>query len=259
MINTQNNIWKTLMVIGDNYKELIEPFNLNNPVERYIKYKYKDAKLLKDNEIKLLKQLIEKYKYLKIDILSQDFLNMTLHDLEKESLDDYYSRLTSNLFLDENNDAWSTENPNGKYRQIQHSGNYSIHLPLNNNTISYTSTNDNIKWNQIHGTNKELYEIAWDIIINNKKPSNDIEKQIKANMLPYKQNMLSFNSKDEYIAYNTNYWCNSVIYNNQWFDMDDHPNHKEWVINFYDNFIKNLKPNDNITILEYSIIETEEI
>ena len=243
------------MVIGDNYEELIEPFDLNNPVERYIKYRFDDVKTLKENEIKVIQELINK----NIDFLSQSFLNIKLNELKNEPNKEYYARITSNLFLDEENNAWSTENPNGKYRQIKHSGQYSTQLPLFNGNITYSAYNKDINWSLIHGNNKKPYEIAWDVIINNKKPSNDMEQTIKANMLPYKNDLLSFNSKDEYVTYNTNYWCNSVIYNNEWFDMDEYNNYNEWIINFYDRFIKNLNPNDKITILEYSIIETEEL
>ena len=59
----------------------------------------------------------------------------------------------------------------------------------------------------------------------------------------------SFKDDVQYVKYNTSFFTNAVVINGTWFDMDDCEPFG-WVINFYDNYIKNLNEDKLITIFE---------
>ena len=70
------NRFYTVMVIGSNPDELMEKYSLGKKVEPYIKYKYLDAKKIKEQSLSMYGELIknaQKYNIIFLS-LSQDSL-----------------------------------------------------------------------------------------------------------------------------------------------------------------------------------------
>ena len=49
----------SLLVVGDNPKEMVEPYNVANNVETFVKYKFDDAAKLKKVAIKVTEKILD--------------------------------------------------------------------------------------------------------------------------------------------------------------------------------------------------------
>ena len=58
----EKNRFYTVMVVGKNPQELMEKYSMEKKVEPYIKYKYLDAKKLRDKTLATYKDLINNFQ-----------------------------------------------------------------------------------------------------------------------------------------------------------------------------------------------------
>ena len=240
---SQNNFF-SLIVIGENPQDLMDEYNANKKVEKYIKYRFTDVPKLKENTLAFLTEL------LKQNNINKTLIEEEIADIIEMSDIEFYSSLTKDLECDDDGNAWSSDNPNGKWTEFQPSSIYSTPLRLLNGQTVFQAKKKNIDWNTMHGFQTDTYSKVWDMIINGKEPSNLHEEILYKNMKDHKDYLLQFKTKDNYIIYNTSYWNYAILNKYGWNDANDKPI-SDWIKNFYTSFIEPLDDNELITIYEF--------
>lgn len=244
----------SLMVIGDDPMKIIEKYGADFKVEPYIKYRYLDAKKYHSTAIKTLKQVINNFNSLSIKPNIKETLTKRLENISKLTPFEYYRELTDGLFYDNDGNAISEENPNIKYNTCKKGRNFSLPLILKDGSESYSALVKDIDLEAMNGKSKEIYEAAWEMVMEDRKPQNDIEEQTYNSMKDKTAYFSNFKSKEDYVTYSTSYWNYAYADINGWIDVDDEGDEMKWIKNFYSRFIKNLNPNDLVSIFECSIL-----
>lgn len=243
------NKFYSLIVVGENPDEMLKQYDLKLEVEPYVKYHYKDAGKLKENAINLMQDVVDNTDKVGLTDMMIDYLKDRIKNLKYMSDFEYYTSLTGELTYDENGDAISTENPNGKYVTCKIGRNLCIPLKLKNGDEVFSAHVKDVDWDKMHMVNKELYTIAWELFHEERIPQNNQEKQIYENIKNQKKYFESFDCVEDYVNYNCSYWNYAYLDKNGWVDASDYRNY-EWITTFYDKFIKKLKDDDIITIYE---------
>ena len=240
----------TVMVIGDNPEDLMKNYDINLKVEPYIKYEFDKAEKIKENSISILNEIIKNYEAFNINKFQIDFLKERLKEIKNQTTFDYYSELVNGLKIDSDGNAWSDKNPNGKWQTYSIGKNFSVPLILKDNTETYQAYNKDVNWKKLHMVDVELYDLVWDMIHDVKKPSNEQEEKIYNNMKTNMSYFDRFKDKKSYITHCCSYWNFAILTEEGWKDIDSAKKPNEWVANFFNMFVKQLKPNDKITIYE---------
>lgn len=242
------------MVVGENPSAIMEKFNMNKEVEPYVKYKYLDADKYKKSAIKVLENILNDYDKVGIPIMSKELMEERLKALKTLSTFEYYKELTDGLYYDENGDALSTENKEGKWVTCRIGRNFAIPLKLKNGEETYSALNKDIDWDAMHKVNQETYAAAWEMVMEGREPVTDEEKTIYEAMKDKDMYFSKFKNKEAYVNYSTSYWNYAFVDSQQgWIDIDDVKDENEWINTFFDRFIKNLKDDDLVTIFECSV------
>lgn len=254
MNNTRSKFF-SIMVVGDNPDEIVNKYDLNKTVEPYVKYRYLDAKKYKSTAIKVIEKLLSEGDKIPIKGNVRESLKERLRTLKNMSDFDYYRELTDGMYYDDEGNAMSYENPDGKWRTCRKGEHFSLPLILKNGEETYSARAGDVDWNKMNGANKEVYEAAWEVVVEGRPPVTEDEETI-AKVMGDKQNYFSnFKNKEHYVKYSTAYWNYAYVDENGWKDMDDKSDENEWITKFFDKFVRPLKPDDLITIYECSINE----
>lgn len=244
----KNNIFSCIVVsssISDADK-LMKKYDSNLTVKPFIKYKFKDASKIKEEEQKILNKLINE----NIDV---DKNKPRLDFIQSLSSFDYYKNLVAGYEIDDYGNALSTENLKGQYSYCNIGKNFSQPFILTNGTQVYQAPYSEIDWSKMHmePSNVNMYKSVWDMVINGKKPENDIEQTLYDNMSIWKNYFSNFNNVDEYVAHNCSFWHYAYCDKNGWIDIDTkNSDSKKWIFEFYDRFIVPLNNDDILTIYE---------
>ena len=247
-----NSRFFSVMVVGDNPQELMDKYDSNKEVEPYVKYKYLDAKKYKNVAIKSIEKIVSEGDKIPLQGNIKEALKERLKSLKNMSDFDYYRQLTEGMFYDNNGNALSEENPDGKWTTCRKGGHFSIPFILYNGTESYSEYKSAINWHDMLEKNKEIYEAAWEIVVDGREPENDNEKQIYESMHDKQAYFSNFKSKEDYVIYSTSYWNYAFVDEEGWHDMDNTCNgdEKKWISEFYNRFIEPLPGETLLTILE---------
>lgn len=228
----------------------MQKYDVNLTVDKYIKYKYLDAEKIRNNSIKLLEEIIKDPKKFNLNIYHIDSLKERVKNIKSMSTFDYYSELAVGLYIDNNGDAWSDENPNGKWQTYRLGDYFSIPLKLENGKETHSALSKDIDWFNMHMQNTYTYDVVWDLVHGIKEPTTEQEKTLYENMKDNENYFSRFKNKDEYVIHNCAYWNYAYLDKNGWKDMDDAKNDIEWIANYFDTFCANLNDNDKVTIFE---------
>lgn len=225
-------------------------YDVNATVEKYVKYKYKDATKMRNNAIKVFEEIIKDPKKFNLNLYQTDSIKDRLKELKSMPPFDYYQELTRGLYIDNNGDAWSEENPNGKWQTYKLGDFFSLPLILADKSETHSALNKDIDWYNMHMQNTHTYDVVWDLIKGIKEPSTEEEKTLYENMKDNENYFSRFKDKDEYVIHNCAYWNYAYLDENGWVDMDDSKNDIEWISSYFQRFCENLKDNDKVTIFE---------
>lgn len=254
--------FRTLLVIGENHLDIARKYSLDTKVEPYIRYRFDDAEKLHIKYLKTLEGLIKKTQGTS-QLLADKYKE--LYDEYREMDDfEYYQQLTYGCKYDDNGDAWSEENPNAHYQYEQcydkrirqdqrNEANFSIPLILKDGKKAYSALMGEIDWEKNHMYNTEIYQSAWDICVNGKKPVTEEEKLIKQNFSRRNEYFSNFKSADEYIRHNCSFWCYGVATQEKYVCADSQAP-IEWTANFYDRFVRNLPDSERLSIYEMKLL-----
>ena len=249
----------SVLVVGDNQQELLSEYSISKKVPQYVKYTYLDASKYQERAIKVLQKLLDDFDKIGIPKDTRDVLYERMKTLEKMSSFEYYKELTDGMYYDENGNAMSSENPNGKWSTCHIGRNFSLPFRLIDGNESYTAKVENVDWDFMCNSKAPIYEAAWELVMDGREPTNDQERQILSSMGDKTEYFKRFNTKEEYVSYNSSYWNYAYLDLNGWKDLDSDSvpkgNEKSWVNNFYETFIKPLPSGTTISIYECSLMK----
>ena len=237
------------IVAGDNPELLMSPYDKNIKTEPKVVYKYKDAAFLRNYYISLYEGIIEN-KGVPDGPFKSDAEDK-LAIIKSQSPEEFFYDLTEDYEHDKNNgDALSTENPNGKWSSCRIGKFFCIPFILNDGTEVFQAKKSDINWNLMHLHGGEIYERAWDMVMNGSEPTNEYEAKIYKNMKARTVYFEKFGTKENYVLTNTAFWGYAFVSKNGWIELEDDANQFDWVRNFYDLFIAPLPDDTLLTIYE---------
>lgn len=237
------------IVAGENPEEIIKPYDSTILVDDYIVYKFSDAKKIKERTLNFYKQI---FSTVSDNISETDklYYKEEYEDLLNMSDEDAYYFLTYEYDYDKNGNAISNKNPKGKYKFYQKPKLFSVPFITYDGKEIFQACKGEIDWDKMHLNGTETYDIAWELVMGDRKPRSEYEKQIYENMKERKAYFSSFGNKDNYVLHSTAFWAYAFVDKNNWYELEDNINQFDWVTNFYDKFIKNLDDNTLLTIFE---------
>ena len=245
----------TVLVIGKEPEKLMERYSKALKVKPYVKYKYLDAEKMKDNAIKMLTEITNTPEKLTLNKFQVDYFKERLKAISSMSSFEYYRTITDGLYYDENGDALSEENPDGKWDTYALGKNFSYPFKLTDGKESYQARVGEIDWNRMHMNPDvvKLFETIWALVVDDDDPSNDDEEILKKNWVTKKNYLSNVKSVDDFVSHNGAYWNYAVLSDKGWVDVDDDGNESSWINNFFERFITPLEDGELLTIYEYSI------
>ena len=246
-----NSRFFSVMVVGDNHKELMDKYSLDLEVDSYVRYEYLKADKYQSNSIKALDNLLSHGDEIGLEPQVKESLERRIKTLKGMTPFEYYRELTDGMYYDENGNALSTENPNGHWKTARIGKNFSLPLKLKDGTESYSARACDIDWDAMNEST-ELYEAAWEMVVDGREPTNEQEERVYESMKDKSAYFSNFKNKEDYVTYSTSYWNYAVVNKDGWVDMANEDERK-WINNFYDRFIATLDPNDLVTIYECSV------
>lgn len=258
-------LFRTVLVIGDNPDTIIQQYNADNINfrKKHLFLKRNDAKQHKQTKIKILK---ESFNNNSLTLQQKELTKEYISILEEMSDLEYFLDITQDCTYDEQTgDAYKEFNPNACYKSVrspqkvfEESGEESGFcnpFKLKDDYISYSAYKNDIDWSLNHLYNQHVYKITWEMIKEGKKPRTQAEKTIKKNMENRKGYFDNFKNKEDYITYNTSFWTYGIATENKYEDPDElNIPMNDWIKGFYDNYIKNLPEDTLLTIYEVQSI-----
>lgn len=247
----QNRHFKVI-VAGENPEEIMRKYDEAAKTEPYVVFEFAKAKEYRENYLKSLEAILahaekefprdEQIQYLKEEI----------EEIKNESDSDFYIGLTAGLEIDkETMNAMSRENPDGKFTSYRVGGNFSLPFILKDGDMeTYSARKGEIAWDKIHLANTRGYEVAWDTTHGLAEPQDEEEEKIYQNMKNMHAYFQNFENREHYIASMTAFWGLAFVDEKEWHELDGTTKQFDWVIGFYDKFIKPLSDDTLLTIYE---------
>lgn len=248
----------SVMVIGDDPETIMSKYDMSKKVKPYAKYKYLNAKKIQESTLKILSNLLEDPKKIGLNEFHIDYLRDRYKSIKALSPFEYYMTITNGMYYDENGDAMSDENPNGKWITAGLGKNFSLPLILKDGSESYQTLSDNIDWEKMKGDTRP-YLVAWETVMDGRKPETEEEAKIYDLMKDKTEYLKKFGTKDSYVEYCTSFWCYAVVDENGWVDMGDSQNASTWIKDFTERFGKTLQTGQLVSIYECTINDDSQI
>lgn len=237
-----------VVVAGDNPNNLMKEYDKKIKVEPYIVYKIKDADYLKAKTIDMYNGLLFSGNFSKEE---QDEIRESRNEvLNSEPEDFFFEILTVDYEHDDDGNAISTQNPKGKYAFYQDGKLFSVPFITKDGREVFQAKKGEINWKLMHLNNREVYEMAWDMVMNGKKPKTENDKIIYENMKNRTAYFNAFETKENYVMQSTAFWAYAFVDENGWMELEEDKSQFDWVSNFYEKFIKPLDDNTTLTIFE---------
>lgn len=230
-----------VLVAGENHAELMKIHDTNFVVDEYVAYRFKDAEKYKQQYIESLEAVKE----------SDPSVAELIEEIKREDPEDFYLYLTSEYELDPNTgDALCSKNPYGKYDSARIAGRFAMPFKLKDGSESYSARKGDIDWSQMV-SDRLPYELAWDLVMEGKKPKGEYEKRIFNNMKNRTAYFDAFGNKENYVLVSTAFWCYAFVSKKgEWTELEETANQFDWVRDFYNRFVKNLKDDTLLTLYE---------
>ena len=245
------------MVIGDNPEAIMGKYDKSLKVKPYIKFRYLDAEKMKENSVKFLSEIVKNPEKLTLSKFQLDYFKERLKAINAMSTFEYYSTITQGMYYDEDGNALSESNPDGKWDKYNIGKNFSYPLKLKGGGEVYQARAKDVDWQEMHmnGEYVKLFETIWALVVDDDEPSTKEEENIKVNWSTKKNYLSRFKNVDEFVSHNCAYWNYAFANEKGWVDVDTENNEAKWISEFYERFIETLNDDDLVTIYEYSVSE----
>lgn len=247
----------SVMVVGEEPDKLMEKYSKSLKVKPYIKYKYLDAEKMKKNASKMLTEITNNPEKFTLNKFQMDYFKERLKAINAMTAFEYYRTISEGMYYDEDGNAISDVNPNGKWDKYNLGKNFSYPLKLKDGKEAYQAYAKDVDWDSMHMNHEyvKLFETIWALVIDDDDPSTQEEEVLKANWSTKRNYLSNFKTVDEFVSHNCAYWNYAHLDKNGWVDLDDNGNDTKWITEFFDRFIEPLKDDDLVTIYEYCITE----
>lgn len=247
----------SVMVVGNNPEKLMEKYDKSLKVEPYVKFKYLEAEAMKKRLTSYLSEFIKNHEKFALNPFQVDYFKERLKAVNSMSTFEYYSTITQGMYYNEDGDAMTDVNPNGKWDKYNLGKNFSYPLKLKDGKEVYQAKAGDIDWDKMHMNSEyvELFEKIWSLVIDDAEPSSKKEENLKVNWSSKKNYLSNFKSVDDFVSHNCAYWNYAFLSDKGWIDVDDELNETKWISEFVERFIVPLKDDDLVTIYEYSVHE----
>ena len=238
----------TLIVAGDNPARQAKPYS-NKPLKKKVKVlEFSKAREYYDAKLKFYNDILEK------DI-DDEMKNLVTSKIEyMKSIDpvDYYLDISEEYEIDEETgDAYSYENPNGRYDVWRIGKELSLPLITKKGKETFSAKKADIDWSKIHMKDAEVYEFVWDAVMCGKKPETEEEKTLYNNMKNRRAYFEHFGTRENYVVSNVAFWGYAFLSEKTgWVELEDNVDQIEWVRDFYTRFIEPLDDDTLITVCE---------
>lgn len=254
------NIFKSLLVIGDNHEELAKKYSLETKVEPYTYMWRDDAASLQKSDMKFLEKVIttraHQFPSAYLDLFTCEYLK-----LKKMSDFDYFLLKTQGCTYDEETgDAFSDKNPDAHYsgekcyqEEFITTGEEAPcanPFVLKDGTRSYSAKKDDIDWKRMHMYNTKTYEAAWELVVDDREATNEDELKLKESMQNRKAYFKNFENKEDYVLRSCAFYTQGVVTNKKYFEKDFKTTDGEWAKAYFNKFIKPLSDDTLLTIYE---------
>ena len=238
------------LVAGDNPETLMSPYDKNIKTGPRVVYKYSDAEKIRNQYISIYKSIISSDK-IEEGPFKEDAKDK-LAIIENQTPEDFYYDLTDEYEHDEKSgDAITNENPNGKWSSYRLGKLFSVPFILNDGTETFQARKGDINWSLMHLHGGEIYERAWEMVMEGSEPQTDYEKTVYDNMKARTAYFEKFGTKENYVLGNTAFWAYAfVTTTGNWLELEDDMDQFVWVNNFYETFIDPLPDDTLLTIYE---------
>lgn len=249
-----NSRFFSVMVVGDYPMGLMEKYDLNKKGEMFVKYEYLKAGTYQKAAITTLEKLLSMSDKIGIEPNIVESMKHRLEVLKSMTSFEYYRELTDGMYYDQNGNALSEENLDGKWNTCRIGKNFCIPLKLKDGKEVYSSKSGEVDWESMHLANSHIYQAAWELVMEGREPENEEETEIYEAMKDKDVYFSKFENKEKYVAYGSSYWNYAYVDDNGWHDAESECDGDErlWVETFYDRYIKNMNPNLTVTIYECS-------
>lgn len=236
------------IVAGENPQELMKGYDSKIKVDPYILYKKKDADSIK------AKYVHEYSLVLDSDALSENDRERAeeiIHNTLKTPSEAFFDGFTEDFDHDADGNAISTINPKGKWAFYQNGKLFSVPFTTIDGREVYQARKGDVDWKRMHLYGQEVYERAWEMVMEGSKPENDYEKTIFENMKNRTAYFSNFADKKTYVTYSTAFWGYAFLSEeNGWTELEEGVEPFDWVSTFYEKFIKPLPDDTLLTIFE---------
>ena len=202
----ESNRHFNVVVVGDNHEELMAQYDSSKSVEPRLAFEFSKVEDYRKKKIKTYEALLksipdkesEEYKY----------LSEELNDIREMDDVDFFIDLTSDdaYEIDEEGNAYLVKNIDGKFDTYHIAKHFAVPFKLKNGEEAFSAKKRDIDWKQVHLANEKPFEIAWDTVVEHKKPETDEEKLIYNNMKERSYYFSLFGNRENYIKSNTAFW-----------------------------------------------------
>lgn len=232
----QNEILYTVLVAGD--VDLYK-YDKNMPVSPYVAYKFSERNKIRELALKTYNELYKKFTSEKVfqPVLS-GLLLMKLQDIEEMTDEEYFEEITKGMKYDENGDAITEENPNGKFSTLLEPCLFTA-VPLKD--VHFKCKVSELYPYKVNIFEQKKYDERWDEIM-----SGDYAPMVKDDLIS------RYGDKETYLKVMTEpmFYNAFVSEETGWLEQSDE-DQIQWVINFRERFIKNLPEDTNLKVYNF--------
>lgn len=236
------------IVAGEKPENMMAIYDNKITVEPYVVYKKEDAEIIKCNYISLWQQYLDSKALSTSDEARAEEL---VHQTLLTPAEGFFDEFTDEYDHDDDGNAISDKNPNGKWSTYQGGGRFSVPFLLLDGREVFQARKGDVDWDRMHLYGKEIYERAWEMVVEGSKPKNDYEQNIYDNMKNRKAYFGEFANKEVYVMHNVAFWAYAFVSNETgWVELEEHINQFDWEADFYERFIDPLPDDTLLTIYE---------
>lgn len=252
------NSFINILVVGDQKNVFLYDEDYK-PGETFIKMKYDDID--KERRKVLSSLMVSRKKIERFGIFDVEYFDTLIKKINEMSDAGFIVNYNPECDFDDYGNA-IIEKPNIKQfyshavcyndrlKLLDEEGPMASPFKLKNGKTSYIANVSDIDWSIMHGAGKELYSKVWAMCVDGLEPNTEEDKKIYEAMRNRKQYFSNFSSMEDYVAVSTNFWFHAIIMENGEINVINPEKSHEWAINFYDKYIKNLKPDSQLSIYE---------
>ncbi len=235
------------IVAGENPIELIENYLYKGGNELTLAYRYEDAEEIKKTHTLLAKEYLKQ--------VNNEFEKMELEDiietLENQNIDEFWEDLSEEYEMGEDKNLYTDKNLESKCSSYNIGKNLSLPFTLKDGTTSFQARKGDVDWDKMHLRDYDMYIRTWELAMEGETPLNDIEKNIKKNMGNMRDYFMFFGDKETYASHCSAFWGYAFLdEEGRWYDLSFETNQIDWVLNYYEKFIKPLSDDTLLTVFE---------